>query len=894
MKILNPLRTAILLSCVSIASTNALANNSPLSEPLWLQQASKNASSTGYSSKLIAGQKMLVNPAMLEILITNDSAQFEIPVTFPDGNESIFLLKQVKVMDEALAAKFPQIRSFIGIDTLNPSNKGRFDLSPAGLSGMFKYQNEWVFLTFDKFNDNQSYVSYFAKDEIIPKGLIDQQQDYLRIPEDLVPTNLDNGNALAKPLAARPNGDSVTTYRLAVSTSAEYTRENGGEAGALAEIARLVNRMNQVLLVDLSIQFELVANNDRLIFTNAETDPFINDSSEDLAANQTTIDNLIGSANYDIGHLLSTDPGGLATLNSICFDGFKARGYSGSSRPFGENFYIQLVIHEFGHQLAADHSFNALGTGSCTSDQRSDDASVEPGSGTTIMSYAGLCSSQDVENTADAYFHSFSVEQIQDHLASLSCGTAASNGNAIPVISTAEIAHTIPANTPFMLTAAVTDADNDELTYIWDQVNPGGIAGATGSAAEIRADNGANPLFRSFPPSSQPTRYFPQLSNVLTNTIDFGEAYPTTARTLNFELLVRDGNGGANTLQASLDVAPTGEVFSVSEPLASVRWLGGQNQSVVWNVAGTDQAPISCANVDILLDADGNQIFESTLLTNTPNDGQQNVLAPSTNASSARLMVKCSDNVFFAVNSGSFEILPGNNPVAPLITDQDARAEAEDSTFNIDFTDLIVDDPDSDYPSNFTLSIQPGASYTATGSTVVPSANFAGTLQVNVVVNDGISDSNIFAFEVTILPVNDAPVAVDDNETVLQGSGTSTFDVLANDSDVDQDQISLAEITYLGSAQVSIVNGQISYTPAASFFGTDTVQYRIEDPSFETDTGTLTIEVTQRDPDPVPLPTPPVTTDSGGGSAGFGLLLLALLGLRSRSISRSAPEVQQC
>ncbi|GAC16033.1 reprolysin-like metallopeptidase [Aliiglaciecola lipolytica] len=849
-------------------------------QDLWQQSTKVAGIDARFKQSILKGYELNIDSVALDKLKTNQLSEFTLAIPTPEGEFLPFKFKQVKVMADELAAKFPSIRSFSGFNINNPKDEGRFDLSDDGLSGMFKIDGQWAILTFDKLNDKQDYVSYWVKDEVYPNtenSHLIQQQDFLSLPSNIkaLSRSLDATNNEA----ARANGNAVTTYRIAISTSGEYTTQNGGEAGTIAELARLINRINEVLLTDLAIQFEIVANNDRIIYTDSSTDPFTNNASDDLDANQIAIDDLIGAANYDIGHVLNTDSGGLATIQSICVENFKARGQTGSNRPFGESFYIGLVIHEFGHQLGAEHTFNAANSGACSEDQRSRNSAVEPGSGSTVMSYAGICGSQNIEDDSEDYFHSHSVEQIQTVLSRRNCGSVESNGNAIPVISTSQYNHTIPANTPFVLSAEVTDADNDQLTFVWDQINPGGFDGITESAQEMAEDNGFNPLFRSNPPSSSATRYFPQLNQVLNNSVSFGEAYPTTERELTFELMVRDGNGGVNTLLANLDVQPTNDAFSVSRPETDVRWIGGQSHLVQWNVAQTNVSPISCANVDILLDADGDQVFESILLANTSNDGQENIISPSTDTSNARLMVRCSDNVFYAVNPGRFEIVPGDDPVAPLITGQITRSASEDTSFTLDFDDLIVDDPDSAYPSNFSLDILPGANYVATGTSVTPNTDFSGTLTLNVVVNDGVSDSNVFAFVVQIEAVNDAPVAVNDSLTIEQDSGQISIDALDNDTDVDQDTLIISDVTYVGSGRVSIENGLILYTPANGFFGSDSIIYRIEDPSFATDSGTINITVTQINTNPTPPPTTTPDNSSGGGSIGWMLSLLVLLRL---------------
>ncbi|WJG09988.1 reprolysin-like metallopeptidase [Aliiglaciecola sp. LCG003] len=876
MNLITRLWAPALVALMTLHSAYAIsANQEDL--PLWITQAAKSEDGNQVSRSVTQGYQLKINPVALQAIQKDTTAQFELAIPMPDGEQKLYRLSQVKVMAAALADKYPDIRSFIGVDVANPKNRGRFNLSPRGLSGMFTYQNEWAFLTYDKIANTQQYISYFGKHEVIPEQIKINQQDYMRIPESAI------ANTQFKPAsqrAARANGNSVTTYRLAISASGEYTQANGGEAQAMAELVTLVNRINQIFLTDLAIQFELVANNDRIIFTDAATDPFENDSSVDLDKNQQTIDSLIGSANYDIGHLVNTDSGGLATIQSICIDGYKARGQTGSSRPFGESFYIQLAIHEFGHQLAAEHTFNAVNSSSCTSDQRSRNSAVEPGSGSTIMSYAGICGSQNIQNDADGYFHSASIEEIRTNLARRSCGNTLSNGNSIPVIASQPIEHTIPANTPFVLSAEVTDPDNDLLSYSWDQIDPGGFEGATESVGEMAVDNGANPLFRSYSPRSSSSRYFPRLIDVLNDSISFGETYPQTQRQLNFELIARDGRGGVNTLQASLSVEPTTTDFAVSAPLAQARWLGGENQTVRWNVATTDVPPISCPAVDILLDTDGNRTFESTLLSGTPNDGQQQVSAPSTSTEVARLMIKCSDNVFYAVNPGSFTIMPSDNAVAPLITGQTDFTVVEDSTFTIGFADLTVDDPDSDYPSNFTLTLIPGANYTIENNIIRPEQDFNGALSINVIVNDSVSDSNIYAFIAQVSAVNDAPIAVNETASVEQNSGPQTFTVVSNDFDPDGDNIKIVEIRYggQGSASFNPNDGSITYTPDRGFFGTEVIHYDIEDPDLLTDSASLTITVQQPTVTPVPLPDPEPNS-GGGGSVGWLLALLGMLRL---------------
>jgi hypothetical protein len=736
-----------------------------------------------------------------------------------------------------------------------PKNIGRFSISHLGLFGFFRYNNQWMLLSPRYQGEALEYASYWYKDAPTESETVSLTADFL-----LTDTHQEVP-ALAQKLVT--TGDTVRTYKLAISTTGEYSQKFGGTTeNVLAELMNLVNRINQVLLIDLALQFELIDNQD-IIFFDASSDPFTNsDTATDIEENQSVVDQAIGSQNYDIGHVLGTNGGGLAYVGVVCNNQFKAQGYTGLSNPRGERFYIDLVAHELGHQLGAAHSFNATNSASCAEGQRNNSSAYEPGSGSTIMSYAGICGSQNLQNDSDPYFHSISIQNIRDYVDSFSgqrCGVESSIGNAIPQIQIPHNVYTIPAETPFVLSGTATDADNDQLTFTWEQFDNGGALGATTSLSDMNSDNGSNPLFRSYSPRDTAQRYFPQLNDVLAGRTSLGETYATSDRDLRFRLTVRDNNGGVNQQDLVISVTTFNQPFSINTP---TQWQGLTNQTVTWDIGDTLSAPIHCSKVDILLITDTDNPTETTILIQTPNDGQQDISVPNVVSDNIRLVLRCSDNVFYTLSPEAFSIVAAK-PVAPFIDSQKFISISEDSNIQIDFSDLNVSDADSAYPEDFTLSIQSGDNYSFNQQTLTPSTNFNGMLSVPVVINDGITDSNSFELQVEVTAVNDAPIASNDSVSVQENSASVTIDVLTNDNDVDMDVLSIVSFIYDGQGQVSMLNQQLSYIPAVDFSGSEFIVYVVSDGTL-TDEARLTVQVNSLTP---------ASKGSGGGS----MMLLSLL-----------------
>jgi uncharacterized repeat protein (TIGR01451 family) len=427
---------------------------------------------------------------------------------------------------------------------------------------------------------------------------------------------------------------------------------------ALAEIVTAMNRVNGIYERDVAVRMELIANNDLIVYTNGATDPYTNNNGFlMLGENQANIDAVIGTANYDIGHVFSTGGGGVASLGVPCRTGLKARGVTGLPNPIGDPFYVDYVAHEIGHQYGANHTFNG-NAGSCAGN-RNGSTAWEPGSGTTIMAYAGICGSQNTQNFSDDHFHTGSIDEIRTYTvlgSGNSCAVITTTGNSPPVVDGGSD-YTIPLDTPFTLTGSATDPESDPLTYNWEQFD-------VGPAGDPNNPVGNAPLFRSFSSLATPSRTFPQISDIVNNTQTIGEILPFYARGMTFRFTVRDNNvapsaGGVDSDEVEVTVSGNAGPFLVTDPNTPETWSTGTVETVAWDVAGSDQAPVSCAAVDLHLSTDGGYTYPITLASGVQNDGSEMVLVPTELTTSARVQVSCADNIFFDISDANFTIEVG-------------------------------------------------------------------------------------------------------------------------------------------------------------------------------------------------------------------------------------------
>ncbi len=582
--------------------------------------------------------------APMETGITSSTQGAIVPLMLRDGNMMDFEVVEYAMMEEALAAKYPDIKTFLGVSVSDPHITARMDYTVHGLRAVINNHGKKTYIDHYQREDKEHKVIY-TRDELINKHkwecLVDKSHAVPPAPESHL----------------RAGDCQFRQYQLAVTATGEYSNHHGATSAAQSNLVQsavvtTINRVNQVFEIDLAVRMILIGNNDAIYYYNPATDPFTGSSSGAMInENQTNTDAVIGNANYDIGHIFSTGGSGLAQLRSLCNTGSKARGVTGIANPEGDPFDIDYVAHEMGHQYGGNHTQN----NSCN---RNNATAVEPGSASTIMGYAGICS-PNVQNNSDDFFHAKSIEEMANEVVSESCDDVIAWGNTAPVIPS--VANkTLPVSTSFVLDVIATDGD--PMTYCWEQMDT-----EVASMPPLSINTGG-PAFRSILPTVESARYFPKITDIVNNTNDIWEVLPSVSRNMNFRLTVRDAHGGMGGCTSEEDVTLTFDggsgPFVVNTANAATTYNELETVEITWDVANTDNAPVSCANVDILMSYDGGLTYPITLLSNTFNNGVANIIIPNGVTTTGRFMVKCSDNYFFDINDANFVV----NVVVPTFT----------------------------------------------------------------------------------------------------------------------------------------------------------------------------------------------------------------------------------
>ena len=609
-----------------------------------------------------------VDPLRQELFkVVGNSSRHSTIISLPNANGQIeqFEVYEASNFEPALQAQFPGIRAFSGKGITDKSATLKLSFSPQGIQTM-------VFRT----KQENEFIEAYSQDHTVYAVFKSQRQSgqlpwRCSTPEEKLATDL-NSQVAATGISARSGGN-LKTMRLAQSCNAEYSNYFGATSSAqvalvLAAFNATLTRCNGVYEKDLALHLNLIANTTSVIYYNPSTDPYSTTLSQWNAQLQSTLTSVIGEANYDIGHMFGASGGGgnAGCIGCVCVNGSKGSGITSPNDgiPQGDNFDIDYVTHEVGHQLGANHTFSmsSEGTG----------VNKEVGSGITIMGYAGI-TSQDVAPHSIDIFHQASIAQIQSNLATKTCPVTTTITNATPVVS-AGSNYTIPISTPFALTGSATDANaGDVLTYCWEQNDNSTTTGANSVASPTKA---TGPNWISFNPTTSPTRVFPKLATILAGANVSGplpggdavantEALSSVSRTLNFRLTVRDNAPYSSTAPISVGqtqfanmvvtVSNTSGPFAVTSPNSAVTWAGNSSQTVTWSVNNTTAAPVSCANVKISISTDGGNTF-STLVASTANDGSELVTIPNTPSTTARIKVEAVGNIFFDISNTNFTI----------------------------------------------------------------------------------------------------------------------------------------------------------------------------------------------------------------------------------------------
>lgn len=628
----------------------------------------------------------LVNAPKKDIVVRNS----DLIVKFPDENGEMisFLVKEMPVMHPDLAKKYPNNRSYLGVAIDDASLKVRFSINEQGLHAMI-VSNDRKVKYIDPILNNKKYYRVYKRDDL----------DFERNKFKCLTNNIRSVKKSSVKLKS-PNDLKLRIFRLALAATGEYSEFHINRAGlstatdaekkaaVLAAMTTAMTRVNAVYENDLAITMQLIGNTDDLIYLDAATDPYTNDDGEAmLTQNQNTCDNVIGSSSYDIGHVFSTGGGGVASRASICTTS-KARGVTGSLNPIGDQFYFDFVAHEMGHQLGANHTFNG-DEGNCSGANRNDATAVEPGSGSTLMAYAGLCSPQNVQSHSDLYFHIVTIDEIWSNITDGN-GTCANLTNLssnlhIPTVSAGND-YIIPKSTPYILKGQGNDADGDPISFCWEQIDNE----ITTIPPSETATSGA--LYRSVNPKINGNRYMPELSTVVNGSVSsIWEVTPAVAREMNFKLTVRDNNVEAGkTAVDDVKITVTdaaGPFIVTSQNVVGLVWDKNTSENVTWDVAGTTGNGINASHVNILMSVDGGRTFPITLAANTTNDGSESISVPDTSAPKCFIMVEAVDGYFYAVNSKVFSI-----------------GEFNELCKDFDAVDVPIDIPDND-PAGLTSTI---------------------------------------------------------------------------------------------------------------------------------------------------------------------------------------------
>ncbi|GAB3889166.1 reprolysin-like metallopeptidase [Spirosoma agri] len=668
----NGLSLWLVLGCLLVNTVTAVAQDG-FFVPIASSQLRASATDIVPIDKFAAYQlktdalRAHLSKAPQEFQPATTTLRLDIPL--PNGTTEPFAMTESSVLSPQLAAQYRDIKTYAGKGLNHPTYTIRLSLTSSGFDAIvLGVETSAVYITkVSREVSNQQYVTYFARDvkkndPAKPFGSFGKCSTVTPLIEALP----EKSGAKARSGAALNNtGTVLRTFRLALSVTKEFTQTKGGGTvdGSFNAVVGYVNRLNAVYRTELSVAFTLVSGKGTVYSPGNDGGLNNGDLGSMLDKNQVILDNAIGNAGYDIGHVIGNSSGsgeGLAEGSSACVPTSKAKGASSfGDGSFAPVFDDQTFNHEVGHQFSMSHTFNSS-IPVCTT--REAKTSVEPGAGTTIMSYGFTCS--DDKNTArnDNYeapyqpflnFHTVSYQQAVNYINTLSCFTSTPLNNALPMITNFPANVTIPKSTPFMLSATASDANaGDQLTYSWEGTDIGTVV----PDASTLANTALPPFFRSYAPSSTGTRLYPRLDAILNGSNKAkGDKLPSVGITTNHTLTVRDNVGGVTFQSMTVTVDGNSGPFLETTNLAGT-YPASSLQTITWSVANTTAPPVNCASVNILLSTDGGQTFPTTLVANTPNDGSEAIRFPDIRTSQGRIKIVSSNSIFFDISNANFTI----------------------------------------------------------------------------------------------------------------------------------------------------------------------------------------------------------------------------------------------
>lgn len=581
--------------------------------------------------------------APLENLAVSSGIVIDLPM--PDGSIAPFIVEESPILEPALALQYPETRTYAARKASESATTARLSWTATGGFHALILSPDGVVTIRPEPGQTGVYVSRASMGagndgavlRCLPRG---------RGAVDPEPGENRADKAAGGPVST-PRGNELLTYRIAISACGEFTAIYGDRDAAMDAIVGVLTEVNLIFERELTIRLMLVAENQRIVFSNPDTDPYLPDLDW-LSLNQAVTDLLIGTSSYDVGILLGTSEGGSSDVGTVCGP-IRAQSFAGTADRWDNGDFLRaFMCHELGHAFGAGHSFNST-VGQCN--QRDDDSAYEPGAGHTIMSYwSAWCYSDTAGTQFMPYFHAISYDQIVRFTttgAGAACARRTPTGNSIPNID-AGADHTVPRETPFVLTAATSDADGDVLTTSWEQFD----RGMTPTTA---------PILRSRTPVRGPSRTFPDMTTLFSERPDRNERLSVVDRDLHFRSTVRDNStrgGGVNS--DSMTVHVEGAPFRVTAPSEwGILWRAGERQTVRWDV-GSSTAP----TVRILLTT-GRYVW-TTLAMNVPNTGSFTITVPETPSVLCRIQVQAEGTIYFDVSDHDFAISACGPQGAPI------------------------------------------------------------------------------------------------------------------------------------------------------------------------------------------------------------------------------------